>query len=60
MRNLSLQFLCLTAILYSAASAQTTVDGVLRDTAGRAVGGATVILQRAEGSMAQQSSSDAA
>lgn len=60
MRNFSFQLFCLTAILYTAASAQTAVDGVLRDTAGKAVvAGATVILQRAEGSIAQQGSSDA-
>src|ERR1043165_6223251 len=64
MRNFSLRLLCLrlfclTAILCGAASAQTAVDGVLRDATGKAVAGATVILQRAEGSFAQQSSSDA-
>ena len=42
------------------AAAQTTVDGTLRDSDGKAVTGATLVLQRAEGSIAQQATSDSA
>src|SRR5262249_14586422 len=46
--------------LISAAAAQTSVEGIVQDSSGKAVSAATVVLQRAEGSIAQKSSSDAA
>src|SRR5713101_7506419 len=52
-------FLFLAAIFSTVATAQTAVDGLLRDAAGKAVAGANVVLQRAEGSIAQQITSDA-
>jgi len=52
-------FLFLAAIFSTVATAQTAVDGLLRDPAGKAVAGANVVLQRAEGSIAQQTTSDA-
>ena len=58
MRRISCSVLYLAAILSTVASAQTAVDGMLRDSAGKAVTGATVVLQRAEGSIAQQATSD--
>jgi hypothetical protein len=60
MPNASLFLIVLTWILCSAAAAQTTVDGMLHDAAGKGVAGASVVLQRAEGSVAQQTTSDAA
>ena len=59
MRKFSLPLILLTAILSTTAAAQTAVDGMLRDNAGKAVGGANVVLQRAEGSIAQRATSDA-
>ncbi len=59
MRRISCSFLFLAAILSTVASAQTAVDGMLRDTAGKAVAGTSVVLQRAEGSIPQQTTSDA-
>jgi hypothetical protein len=52
-------YLLFLAAISTLGNAQTGVDGVLRDAAGKAVAGANVILQRAEGSLAQQASSDA-
>ena len=52
-------FLFLAAIFSTVATAQTAVDGLLRDAAGKAVAGANVVLQRAEGSIAQQTTCDA-
>src|ERR1700750_2502015 len=49
----------LTAVLTVTAAAQTAVDGTIRDQNEKAVANATVILQRAEGSIAQKTSSDA-
>jgi hypothetical protein len=63
MRKSSLFFIrsiLLTTILRTGATAQTAVDGLLRDAAGKSVGGAAVVLQRAEGSIAQQTTSDLA
>jgi hypothetical protein len=49
-----------TEVLSATASAQTAVDGQLRDSAGKGVAGAKVVLQRVEHSVAQQVTSDAA
>ena len=46
-------------ILSAVAIAQTAVDGTLRDLNGKVVSGAAVALQRAEGSIAEQTTSDA-
>jgi outer membrane receptor protein involved in Fe transport len=54
----SLCFLILLAF-GSSAVAQTAVEGSIRDNTGKAVSGASVALQRAEGSIAQQTTSDA-
>jgi outer membrane receptor for ferrienterochelin and colicins len=54
----SSSLLAVTCLLV-AAIAQTAVDGTLRDTARKALAGAHVTLQRAEGSFAQQTISDA-
>ena len=43
--------------IVSTAMAQTAVDGTVRDQAGSPLA-ATVVLQRAEGTIAQQTSSD--
>ena len=59
MRRFSLLLLLLTPILSSTVTAQTALDGMLRDTAGNAVAGASVALQRAEGSVTQKTTSDA-
>ena len=45
-------------ILVSVATAQTSIEGTVQDNTGKAIAGATVILQRAEGSLAQRTSSD--
>ena len=58
MRILRISFL-IVAVFVSAAVAQTSVEGTIRDSTGRPVAGATIILQRAEGSVAQQTTSDA-
>ena len=60
MRGFSLPLLLLTAILSNTAVAQTALDGILRDAAGNAVVGAGIALQRAEGSVTQKTTSDAA
>src|SRR5947208_4976493 len=52
--------LLLTASLSVAATAQTAIDGTVRNQDDKAVISATVILQRAEGSVAQQTTSDSA
>ena len=53
-------FLFLFSLALSiAAAAQTTVEGTIRYSDGNAVSGASVALQRAEGSIAQQMTSDA-
>jgi len=52
-------FLFLLALLPLAAVAQTTIEGTVHDSAGNAVAGASMTLQRAEGSVAQQTTSDA-
>jgi hypothetical protein len=57
LRVLSLLLLTITCLL-AIATAQTAVDGMLRS-ADQAVAGASVTLQRAEGSVAQQTTSDA-
>ena len=43
----------------STAIAQTAVDGTVRGIAGNAVAGGAVVLQRAEGTIAQQTTTDA-
>lgn len=54
-------FLFLFSLALSiAAAAQTTVEGMIRASDGNAVSGASVVLQRAEGSIAQQMTSDPA
>ena len=54
-----ISFLLLFSLLLPAlAIAQTAVEGTLRDQSGKAVSGATVSLQRAEGSVADQATSD--
>lgn len=58
LKVLSSSLLTLTGLL-AAATGQTAVDGTLRDPARQAVAGAHVALQRAEGTIAQQSASDA-
>jgi hypothetical protein len=60
MRGFSLPLLLLTAILSNPAVAQTALDGMLRDATGNAVVGAGIALQRAEGSVTQKTTSDAA
>ena len=57
LKVLSLLLLTITYLL-ATATAQTAVDGMLRG-ADQAVAGASVTLQRAEGSVAQQTTSDA-
>jgi hypothetical protein len=52
---LSLVFLSLVAM----AGAQTAVDGTIRDNSGKGIADVKVVLQRAEGSVAQQTSTDA-
>ena len=49
----------LVAILTVTARAQTAVEGILHDTAGKAIASARVVLQRAEGTAVQQTTSDA-
>ena len=52
--------LLLFPVLLSAATfAQTLVDGTVRDQNGKPVSGATVVLQRAEGRVADQTTSNA-
>jgi hypothetical protein len=48
----------LLAILSVHADAQTSVEGILHDTAGKAVAGANLVLQRAEGTAVRQTTSD--
>jgi hypothetical protein len=58
-RKFFFRFFLVTAVLSVAASAQTAVDDQLHDSGGKAVAGANVVLQRAEGSVAQQVTGDA-
>jgi len=51
--------LFLVILAASGAVAQTAVEGTIHDSAGNAVAGASVAVQRAEGSIAQQASADA-
>jgi hypothetical protein len=59
MRGFLLHFFLLTLVLPVVAAAQTAVDGTLRDATGKAVPGASVALQRAEGNGVQRVMSDA-
>jgi Carboxypeptidase regulatory-like domain len=59
MGGLLLHFFLLTLVLLVVAAAQTAVGGTLRDAAGKAVSGASVVLQRAEGNVVQRVMSDA-
>ncbi len=54
------RLICLLFLITAAAAtAQTAIEGTVHDNAGKAVTGASVALQRAEGSVAQQATSDA-
>jgi hypothetical protein len=55
-----LLFLFLILFCCASLSAQTAVDGTLRDSAGNAILNGTVVLQRPAGAMAEQTTADAA
>ena len=60
MRNRFWSLLVASAVLPATGLAQTAVDGMLHDTTGKAVSGARIALQRAEGSTTLETIADAA
>jgi hypothetical protein len=54
----TVSILAVSLLLSAIAVAQTAVEGSLRDQSGKAVSGASVSLQRSEGSTAEQTTSD--
>ena len=52
-------FLFLVAVASTVAVAQIAVEGILRDDAGKAIPGASLALQRTQGGIGQQTTSDA-
>jgi TonB-dependent receptor-like protein/carboxypeptidase family protein len=58
-RQLLILYFFLFGLISTGAFGQTTIEGVIRDNAGKAVAGASVALKRAEGAVVQQTNSDA-